>query len=418
VSQEAPTTGEAAPGAGQQDPAPPGSPALRRALVGLCVTEITSWGVLFYAFPVLLVALTDDTGWSTASVTTAFSVGLVVSALAGVPVGRLLDRHGPRPVMTAGSVAAVGAVLLLAAAPTLAWFFAAWVLVGLVQATVLYPPAFAALTRWYGPHRVRALTILALAAGLSSTLFAPLTALLVGRLGWRGTYVALAVLLGAVTIPLHAWTLTPAWPAAPRHVPEQSATRPRRMVRSRAFLMLAVALALSGLGLHAATISLVPLFVARGSTTETGATALALCGAGQLLGRLGYPTLSRRTSPRARTVVVFAACTAAVAALAAMPGPVPLLVAVATVAGAVRGAYTLVLATAVSDRWGTDNFATLNALVTAPAQAAIAVSPAAGALLATWFGGYPAAFYALAVLSLAGVAAAAGTAPRRDHAAS
>ncbi len=42
---------------------------LRRVLVMLCVTEITSWGILFYAFPVLLGHITTDTGWSATALT-------------------------------------------------------------------------------------------------------------------------------------------------------------------------------------------------------------------------------------------------------------------------------------------------------------------------------------------------------------
>ncbi len=80
--------------------------------------------------------------------------------------------------MTAGSVLAVPAVAGIATAPTLPWFFAAWVLAGVAMAGVLYPPAFAALTRWWGPRRVTALTALTLLAGLASTIFAPLTAAL------------------------------------------------------------------------------------------------------------------------------------------------------------------------------------------------------------------------------------------------
>ena len=79
----------------------------RRVLLVLCVTEITSWGVLYYAFPVLAPSIAADTGWSVPAVTAAFSAGLLVSAAVGIPVGRLLDRHGPRWVMTAGSVVGV-----------------------------------------------------------------------------------------------------------------------------------------------------------------------------------------------------------------------------------------------------------------------------------------------------------------------
>ena len=87
---------------------------LRRVLVVLCVTEIVSWGVLYYALPVLAPAIADDSGWSIAAVTAAFSTGLVVSALVGIPVGRWLDRIGPRLVMTTGSVLAVPAVVGIA----------------------------------------------------------------------------------------------------------------------------------------------------------------------------------------------------------------------------------------------------------------------------------------------------------------
>ena len=60
------------------------------------------------------------------------------------------------------------------------------------MSAVLYPPAFAALTRWYGPRRVGALTVLTLAGGLASTIFAPHHRCLAGQLGWRGTYLVLA----------------------------------------------------------------------------------------------------------------------------------------------------------------------------------------------------------------------------------
>ncbi len=154
-------------------------------LVVLCVTQIVSWGVLYYAFPVLAPSIAADTGWSIAAITAAFSAGLVLAALVGIPAGRLLDRHGPRPVMTAGSVLAVPAVVIIGSARTFPVFVAGWALAGVAMAGTLYPPAFAALTRWWGRRRVTALTALTLLAGLASTVFAPLTAALLD--GWAGS---------------------------------------------------------------------------------------------------------------------------------------------------------------------------------------------------------------------------------------
>ena len=97
------------------------------------MTEIVSYGVIYYAFPVLATQITAATGWSRTAVTLAYSAGNLAGALAGVPAGRLLQRHGPRPVMTAGSVLGALAVAGIAAAPDYGWFVAAWLAVGLAR---------------------------------------------------------------------------------------------------------------------------------------------------------------------------------------------------------------------------------------------------------------------------------------------
>lgn len=376
---------------------------LRRALVALCATQITSWGVLYYAFPVMLVSVTADTGWSTAQAMAAFSTGAVVNAVSGVVVGRAIDRYGPRRVMTLGSVVGVLAVLAISAAPTLPLFFAAWVLAGLAQAMLLYPPAFVALTRWYGPDRVRALTTLTLVGGLASTVFAPLTALLLDRMEWRGVYVVLALVLAAVTIPMHALFLTPPWPVARRERRAEDtavAVETRSVLRSGAFVTLTVAMAVGAFGMYSATVNLVPLLTSRGIGTHLAAIALGLCGAGQLLGRLGYASLSRRTTPRVRTAGIVAAGAATIVALGLLPGPAAVLIGVAVVAGGVRGAFTLLQATAVADRWGTRGFGHRNGVFGAPITAVIALAPAGGALLAEALGGFPVAYALMATTTL------------------
>ncbi|GGQ93403.1 hypothetical protein GCM10010216_64770 [Streptomyces flaveolus] len=76
-----------------------------------------SWGIVYYAFPVLNPQITQATGWSAGATTAAFSLGLVASALAGIRVGRILDRRGPRAVMTIGSGLGVTSLLVVATAP-------------------------------------------------------------------------------------------------------------------------------------------------------------------------------------------------------------------------------------------------------------------------------------------------------------
>ncbi len=388
---------------------------LRRVLTVLCVTEIVSWGVLYYAFPVLAPSIAADTGWSIATITAAFSTGLVVSALVGIWSGRLLDRIGPHAVMTAGSVLAVPAILGIAGAPSLPVFLAAWVLAGVAMAGTLYPPAFAALTRWWGPRRVAALTALTLLAGLASTIFAPLTATLLGHLGWRHTYLTLAAILAAVTIPAHLVGLRGPWPDPDpaEHHPNVADQAPQAIARSRPFLLLTAAVALGAFTAFAVVVNQVPLLLERGLSTSLAAWALGLGGLGQVLGRLGYGRLTTRLSVRARAVVILALSAAATALLAVLPGPPVLLVAVAMLAGAARGVFTLLQATAISDRWGAVHYGRLNGLLSAPALTATALAPWAGAALAGTLGGYSAVFATLTGLAVLAAGCAAGSVPRR-----
>ncbi len=376
----------------------------------MCVAQTTSWGLLYYSLPVALVPISQDTRWSVSGMTAAFSAGLIISAFAGVQVGRALDRTGPRLLMTVGSVIGVLALLLVGLAPSFPVFAAAWMIAGFAQAAVFYQPAFVVITRWYGPHRVRALTTLTLVAGFASTIFAPVTAVLIEGLGWRNAYLVLAGILALVTIPLHwfflnaRWTSTSAQPAGAE--PWQDA---RTVSRSRPFRLLQATMSLSTLALYAVTFNLIALFLERGVSYQSAVVAFGLIGAGQVAGRVVYSTLTAGMSAVTRTVVLTAAGAACVWALALVSGPPGLLVVVAVSTGMVRGCNTLLQATAVSERWGTRNFGALQGAFAAPVTIVGALAPAAGPALATVLGGYPAMVVVMAGLATIGVITASRT---------
>jgi MFS family permease len=385
-------------------------------LGGPCVTVTISYGILYYAFTVLAPAITADTGWSSPAVTAAFSVGSLTGALAGIAVGRLLQRRGPRLVMTAGSLFGAGAVALVATAPSYPVFVAAWLLVGLASAGTFYPPAFAALTHCYGAGRVRAITTLTLVAGFASTIFAPLVASLGERMGWRDTYLVLALLMVLGTTPLHALALRLPWHPAE----EQGHRRPdREILRSRTFLMLAAAGTLASLAMYASLVNLIPLLLDHGVGLQLAAWALGLSGAGQVAGRLAYPALDRLLPTNARAASVVVVMGLSLLALAVVPGPALLLIGIAVLGGAARGLFTLVGATLVSDHWGPERYAALNGVFHAPIGVAAALAPAFGAGVAALTGSYAVLFIVLAVVAVAAaaLAAAAGdpSARRQDR---
>lgn len=320
--------------------------------------------------------------------------------------------------MTAGSVLGAFAVAGIAVAPSYGWFLAAWLAAGLASAGLFYPPAFAALTAWYGPRRVQALTALTLAAGFASTIFAPLTSALASQLSWRTVYLILAAILAAVTVPAHALALSPPWPRHP--APPASSPSPgkvtarrttdRHVFASRAFLQLVAAATLCAFAQYAALVNLVPLLTGRGLSPGLAAWGLGLGGAGQVAGRLCYRALESRTGSRGRAAAVIGAGAAVTLLLGLLPGPAALLVTAAVIAGAVRGVFTLTEATLVADWWGAERYAIINGVFNAPLTAAGAIAPAAGAGIAALTGSYPAMFAVLAAIAAAG-AVLAGTAP-------
>ncbi len=386
----------------------PTDAALRRVLVTLCLTQITGWGVLYYAFPVLSVQITASTGWSQPAVTAAFSAALVTSAGVGIWVGRRLDRHGPHAVMTLGSVLGPLALVAVALAPNMACFAAAWVTTGVAMGAVLYQPAFAALTRWYGPRHVGALTVVTLVAGLASTVFAPLTAALSSQFDWRTTYLVLAAALAAVTVPAHFLGLRLPWPAAPaQHHPES----PTQTARSRAFVALTIAFALAACASYAIIVNLIPLMAEKGISPQIAAMALGLGGAGQVLGRLGYGALVRRVGVKARTVGIFAGVAVTTALLGVFSSMVAL-IAVTVSAGLVRGIMTLLEATAVTERWGPTHYGHLSGILVAPVSLATALGPWIGASLASLLGGYAPMFLVLGGIGMVAALVALASVPR------
>ena len=399
----------ASPGTDAAPSAP--APGLSGVVAVLCATEIVSWGVLFYAFPVMTSSMSDAEGWPMVWLVAAFTLALVVSGVCGIWVGRRIDHTGPRVVMTAGSVLAVASVVALAVAPSLPWFFAGWVLAGAAMSATLYAPAFAAVTGWSGGdalRRVRYLTAITLVAGLASTVFAPLTALLLSDLGWRRTYLVLAVVL-LPTVPLHAWGLRPAW--TPTATPARTRTSLSDATGGtssasddfdpRAFTLLVVAMAMAGFAVYAVVINLVPLLTDNGLTTTQAAAALGVGGVGQVVGRLFYGPVLSRLGPTARTTTTVAGVVATTGALAVWQSPFALVCVLTFASGTVRGLFTLVQATAVVDRWGVGDIGHRNGILTGAITGVSAFAPWVGALLAAVLGSYDATFALLAVFAAA-----------------
>ncbi len=178
-----------------------------RAVTVLGVTQIISWGAIYYT-PVLIVPLiAREQGWSIALGMGGFSFGLLVAGLVSPYVGRSIDRLGGHVVMTIGSLVGAAGLVLITFASHPAIYFAVWMVLGVAMAANLYDSAFATLGRIFGAAARRPITALTLAGGFASTVSWPVTHFMLEAFDWRMTYLAYAGVLALVAAPLHAFFL-------------------------------------------------------------------------------------------------------------------------------------------------------------------------------------------------------------------
>ena len=173
-----------------------------RAIWTIGVGQLVNWGVLYYAFGVLLVPVEQSLGAPRWLVAGAFSLGLLVSAIAAPVIGRLADRGQGPAVMQAGGLVAAGLLIAWAMVPTIWMTYAVWAGLGLCMAAILYEPVFAIVGRAFrdADDRLRAIATVTVMGGLASTAFLPGTTFLVGRLGWQGASIALAIVIASTTL--------------------------------------------------------------------------------------------------------------------------------------------------------------------------------------------------------------------------
>src|SRR5712675_2282586 len=123
-----------------------------------------------------------------------FSVFFWSYALLQIPVGLVLDRFGVMPIGRLGAALWSLATALTALAGGVGGIIAARLLLGIAEAPAF--PANAKATGYWFPRNERALAtaIFDAAAKFSNVIGAPLVALAVINLGWRGAFWCMAVL--------------------------------------------------------------------------------------------------------------------------------------------------------------------------------------------------------------------------------
>jgi MFS family permease len=379
---------------------------------GLGATELVSWGVLIYAFSVLVVPMRAELGWSMAALNAAFATGVVISGTLAIPVGRVLQAHGARGVMTVGTVATVVMLVLWSRVDSVPMFFCVFVIGGLAMATTLYEPVFAVTAAWFDRHRPRAVLVLTVFGGLASVVFVPLTAALVTWLGWRDALLMLAGIAALIGLPVHGLLVRrrPAdlglhpdgAPQPPRPDARLAVGRTADVLRSGSFRWLTLCLVMSTGAKFAVSVVLVAYLTDHGYSLAVAALAAGSIGVFQVGGRLLVTAVRGRLPQHRITALIFVGQGTAMVVLlfANGTGPVStgLLMVFVVLFGLGFGLEALLRGTLVPEYYGPENYPRINGVLGAFVVGARAVGPLLAGIAVSAFGGYASVFVVGALL--------------------
>lgn len=375
-------------------------------------SQLVNWGVLFFAFSVLLVPLQNAFNAPRWLMTGAFSLGLLVSAFAAPAVGRLNDQGQGPAVMQAGGFLAAALLIMWSLVPTIWMTYVAWAALGLCMASILYEPVFAIVGRAFSDPeaRLRAIATVTVTGGLASTVFLPGTSMLIARYGWRGAVAILAAIIAVSTLIIGR--------IAFRDVPWSLRTIRDAIAGGAAFVKTAtpldditrlVAVFAVSIALNAAiATNLVASLIDRGLTPAYAATVAGAFGIMQLPGRLLLSNAKVSPHPIPLLIASFAAQVAGLLALM-IHGPVAMWVGVIVFAAG-TGLTTLGRPYMVLHRYGPQRAGSANGIIARGQQIARAIGPVAATALAG-VTGYGVVFGVLAGLAILAIVLLAG-APR------
>ena len=167
-------------------------------LAALCCAGFARQGAAVATLSVFVEPLTREFGWSRAGLSGAVSLGGVLAAVTAPMIGPVLDRHGARRILCAAVLVNAAALMALALAGSLAFFYLFFCIARLSWAAPLDLGLYSAVNNWFVRRRAFA-TSLATLAQMTGLVTMPLIAqLAMLHQGWRAGWRA----MGAVTLAI------------------------------------------------------------------------------------------------------------------------------------------------------------------------------------------------------------------------
>jgi len=257
-------------------------------------------------YSVFLRPLEAEFGWSRSSLTSVYSLYLLVNGFAAPFVGMAFDRMGPRWAYTFGLVVLGGAFLLAGSLERLWQFYLlVGVSVGIGVSFTGMVPSSGLLSRWFRARLSTALGVAYSGFGVGSVVFVPLAQLLISRFEWQSAYrvlgaILLVAALGvALGLPWKRFRVGhPAYRVDVLRGEGGGGWTLRGALKSRMYWALAQAFFCTSVAMFIILVQLVVFFIDAGFPPLTAATAVGFVGMLSAMSVMGSGFLSDRFGVR------------------------------------------------------------------------------------------------------------------------
>ncbi|MCA1466596.1 MFS transporter [Bradyrhizobium sp. IC3195] len=155
-----------------------------------------------FSLPVFLQPITKDTGWSVTGISSAMTIGFLAMAFTSMAWGTLSDRFGPLPVVVTGSVVLTLSLFAASHATSLLVFQIVFGLLVGAACAAIFAPMMATVTGWFDSNRGLAVSLVSAGMGMAPMTMSPLAAWLVSGHDWRTSMQIIALVVGAIMIPV------------------------------------------------------------------------------------------------------------------------------------------------------------------------------------------------------------------------
>jgi MFS family permease len=353
----------------------------------------------FASSGVLFAALTQEYGWSRATISLPFSVALVGYASLTWLSGRLFDRYGPRRLFPLGALC-LGLGLILSAQARTPWHLSlTWgVLVGQGLNLIGFVPHLTQMALWFHQRRGLASGLVLSGASMGTLILVPGLQYVVNGYGWRLAYTVLGLIVLDLLIRLNAlWQrhhpadlglypdgalAPPPAVAAPAAAPATISWTLRRAMSTRRFWYLFVMVMSVGWLSNIINVHQIAHMVSNGSPSLRAAEVVAMMGLMRAAGSTFWGSLADHFGREGIYTAGICLCLSGLACLASLSPAAPgwLLYGYAVAYGLGFGVHGAVESTATADIFHGPH---LGAIL-----GTLELGWGLGGFLGSWFGGY------------------------------